>query len=47
MAYIICWHIIMGHEIWVDDGIAPETATAFLLLGDRTVTAEIQLARAR
>lgn len=45
MAYMICWHIIIGHEIWVDDEAVPKPAVAFLLLGDRKVTAGVQLAR--
>lgn len=45
MAYMIRRHIIIGHEIWVDE-IVPKPAVAFLLLGDRKVTAGVQLARA-
>lgn len=43
MIPMICWHIIMGHEIWIDNEIAPEPVMAFLLLGHRKWTARIQL----
>lgn len=40
---VICWHIIIRHETWVNGGIAPEPAMAFLLMGVRKMTAGIQL----
>ena len=42
-ACIICWHIIIRPETWVDGRIAPEPAIAFLLIGVGKVTAGIEL----